>query len=119
MNYSLSDSEQLIMNLLWKNKHWMTIAELSMELEKEGVFWKRQTINTFLSRLIKKDMVVQNSRKYIYAHTKDEYETLRAQEYLTNEHGGSLRKFIAALSGHAEIDEEDTAALLQYLEKFK
>ena len=80
---------------------------------------KRQTINTFLSRLIKKDMVVQNSRKYIYAHTKDEYETLRAQEYLTNEYGGSLRKFIAALSGQAEIDDEDTAALLRYLEKFK
>ena len=36
MNYSLSDSEQLIMDILWKNKHWMTIAELGTELEKKG-----------------------------------------------------------------------------------
>lgn len=119
MNYCLTDSEYMIMSILWSHKHWMTIVELGTELEKEGIFWKRQTINTFLSRLIKKDMVVQNSRKYIYAHTEDEFESLRAKEYLDLEYNGSLKKFIAALSGHKEIDDEDATALLQYLEKYK
>lgn len=119
MNYILTDSEYIIMNILWTQKHWMTIAELGAELEQRGIFWKRQTINTFLSRLIKKDMVVQNSRKYIFSHTKAEYESLRAREYLRSEYNGSLKKFLAALSGNQEIDAEDAATLLQYLEKFK
>lgn len=119
MNYCLTDSEYIIMSILWAHKHWMTIVELGAELEKKGVFWKRQTINTFLSRLIKKDMVVQNSKKYIYAHTEEEYESLRAREYLTSEYGGSLKNFIVALSGHKEIDDEDVTTLLQYIEKYR
>lgn len=119
MNYFLTDSEQVIMSILWAHKHWMTIVELGTALEQKGIIWKRQTINTFLARLIKKDMVVQNSRKYIYAHTKEEYESLRAKEYLNSEHNGSLKKFLAALSGDKEIDAEDAATLLQYLEKYK
>lgn len=119
MKYCLSDSEQLIMDILWAHEQWMTIVELSAELEKRGISWKRQTINTFLSRLIKKDMVVQSSRKYAYAHTAKEYESLRAREYLSSEYGGSLKKFIAALSGDQELAAEDAGALLQYLEQFK
>ena len=52
MYNNLTTSEQAIMNGLWESKQWMTINELIEYFEKSGKIWKRQTVNTFLTRLI-------------------------------------------------------------------
>lgn len=119
MNYSLTDSEQKIMDILWKYAQWMTIAELGAELEKDGILWKRQTINTFLSRLIKKGLAVQNGRKYIYTCTKEEFQTGKAREFLKEEFGDSFKKFVVALSGHKGLNQNDMEGLMNELEKYR
>lgn len=97
----------------------MSIAEISASLQKEhNIFWKRQTINTFLSRLIKKQLVVQTGRVYTYIYTMEEYEQARAKDLLQKEYNGSLMNFVAALTGHQDLDEENYEALIQYLEKY-
>lgn len=119
MKYFMTDAEQMIMEIFWKHAQWMTTAELSQELEMQGIEWKRQTINTFLTRLMKKDLVIQNKRKYIYACTRAEYETMRAKEFLKEEYGGSFRKFAAALSGHQELADGDIQCLLEELKQYR
>lgn len=118
MKYNLSNSEQRIMRILWTKQQWVTISDMMKILEPEGILWKRQTINTFLSRLIKKGLVIQNSRKYIFAYTEEEYKGLKAKELL-NDYGGSLMNFVTALSGNNEIPTNEVEQLQKYLETCK
>jgi len=119
MKYDLSNSEQKIMNILWSKHQWITINEIIKILEPEEIFWKRQTVNTFLSRLINKGLVIQNSRKYIYAYTEEEFETLKAKELLNEDYGGSLVNFLTALSGNKRINNDEVENLKKYLEDYK
>jgi len=67
---------------------------LIKELEAPGISWKRQTINTFLGRLLEKGLVIHDSekRKYIFAYTKEEYVSHRVKEFLDEEYSGSIKK---------------------------
>lgn len=119
MKNNLTPAEQAIMDVLWKNNHWMTISELIKYFESQGKEWKRQTVNTFLARLIEKGLVVKNGRKYIYAYTKEEYDAQKASELLNTLYGGSLKKFVAALSGRQTLKSEDIKELRDYLDNFE
>ena len=107
MKQDITPAEQAIMNVLWESKHWITINELIEYFEHLGKEWKRQTVNTYLTRLIEKGLVVKNGRKYIYAYTKEEYEAQKASEVLNALYGGSLKKFVAALSDSHSLKSED------------
>lgn len=120
MSYSMSDSEQLIMEILWSHPGQMSIAEISTILqEKYGIVWKRQTINTFLARMSSKNLVTQTGRMYTYTHTIAEYKKCKAEEFLHDEYGGSLKNFVASLAGYQDLEEHDYEILLQYLKKYQ
>lgn len=118
MKQTLTAAEQAIMDVLWESKHWMTINELIEYFKYSGKEWKRQTINTFLTRLIEKGLVVKNGRKYIYAYSKEEYNAQRASELLTTLYNGSLKNFVAALSSTHVLKSEDIQELKEYLDQF-
>lgn len=117
MNSELTPAEQTIMEALWENGHWMKISELMGFLEEKGIFWKRQTINTFLTHLEEKGFVKKEGRAYLYICDKEEYEAQKAGELLNTYYGGSLKNFVAALSGNHVLDEEDLRELRDYLEQ--
>lgn len=57
MNFlNLSPAEAEIMDLLWEGGE-RTNRELLISLNANGRDWKRQTLNTLLTRLIAKDLV--------------------------------------------------------------
>ena len=116
MNFSISASEEEILTVLWDTKHWMTCKELMEYFNDNGKSWKRQTINTFLARLIQKGLVVKNQNKYIYAYTKEEFDALKTKEILDAFYDGSLKNFITALSGTKKISSDEVSALKEYLD---
>lgn len=120
MEYRMSTSEQLIMEILWSCEAMMSITEIGNILQQQkNILWKRQTINTFLARLIKKGLVVQNGREYTYAYSIDDYKKLKAEEFLQEEYNGSLKRFVAALSGSQKIDKQEYEELIEYLNTYK
>ncbi|MCI9359559.1 MAG: BlaI/MecI/CopY family transcriptional regulator [Hungatella sp.] len=119
MELNLTSAEQAIMSALWEGKHWMTINELIECCSHLGKTWKRQTVNTFLTRLIEKGLVVKNGRKYIYAYSKEEYEAQKASQLLDTFYNGSLRNFVVALSGNCSLDAQDIKELREYLDTFQ
>lgn len=116
MDFGISTSEEEILTALWSTKHWMTCKELMEYFNNKGKSWKRQTINTFLARLIQKGLVVKNQNKYIYAYTKEEFDALKTKEILDTFYNGSLKNFIAALSGTKKISSDEVSALKEYLD---
>ncbi|RGE70614.1 hypothetical protein DWY69_16950 [Eisenbergiella massiliensis] len=61
---SLSPAEAEIMELLWEGGE-KTNRELLFYLNTDGRDWKRQTLNTLLTRLIAKNLV-KKKRSQIY-----------------------------------------------------
>ena len=58
-NYRVSDSEMEVMKMLWRQKEGIKQSQLLDLFTKEGKEWKRQTLNTFLSRLETKGLVIR------------------------------------------------------------
>lgn len=117
INTKITPSEEEIMELLWKEARWMTIREMMDHLEKNGKYWKRQTLNTFLVHLIEKGLVIKNGRKYIYAYSKKQFQTDFACYMLDDWYEGSVKNFVSALSGSSKLTQEDASELKRYLEE--
>lgn len=117
MKYSLSPAEEEILKVLWENKKWTTCSELVSYFHKQGKDWKRQTVNTFLSRLLEKGFVVKNGRSYIYSFTKEEFDSLKAKELVETFYSGSVKNFMSALTGKNTLDPKYVNELKEYLDE--
>lgn len=115
MNYTLSNSEKEILDILWKKQRWTTCSEL-VDHFKEEKDWKRQTINTFLTHLVAKGLVVKDGRKYIYRYTEQEFESYKAAELVEVLYEGSIKKFISALTGKNKLSQKYADELKEYLD---
>lgn len=122
MSKTLSDTEYEIMCYFWETEDEKGFSELVNYFENErGKIWKKQTLNTFLTRLIQKNLLqfrkAGNKKIYSSNMTKKEYERFCAQEILNGNYDGKLTKFLAALMGEARIAELDEQALVADLLK--
>ncbi len=111
MRFNLNDTEKEILKFLWDHKQWTSGAEFWEYFNKNGKAHKRQTVNTYLSRMTDKGLLVKHNKKYIYALTEKEYEKEKAKEVLDELYDGSLRNFISALTGCTSISKEDALKL--------
>ena len=119
MRFDLSETEKSILELSWSRKCWMAGAEFWSQLNEQGRSFKRQTVNTYLSRMSDKGLLIKNKTKYIYAFTKEEFEEKRAAEVLNTMYNGSLKNFLTALTGNIKISPDEASELRNYLDKLK
>ncbi len=117
MKYSLSNTEQMIMERLWEIKKWTTGAEFWEYFNSKGKSSKRQTVNTYLARMTEKGLLVKNGTAYMYAFTREEYEQRRAKDILDSMYHGSLKKFVAALNGAKRLNQQEKEELKAYLDE--
>lgn len=110
-SYKLAAAEREIMEVLWTNDGKLSTGDLMDQMQKRGKKWKRQTLNTLLTRLEEKE-VISRPRAYVEAKmTEKDLKQLQAKEILDHFYGGKLKNFCAALVGNAKIDEEEAARL--------
>ena len=81
----------------------------------DGRDWKRQTLNTLLTRLIAKNLVKKNGHKFMAEISKQEYNSAQAQSVLETMYNGSLANFIMTLTGGNQLSEEEAATLRKLL----
>ena len=106
----MSRSEALIMDYLWEEGTGKMFSEfmtyLSNNTEK---VWAKQTVNTFLRRLIDKGLIrtEMRGRKKVYyaALTIPEYEKVRTRYLLDELYVGSVIRFLSALTGGRNISD--------------
>lgn len=118
MFFNLSETEKNILELLWKKQCWMSGAEFWEYFNANGKPSKRQTINTYLSRMVDKGILIKHGTKYMYVHSRTEWEEKKAHEILSTLFDGSLKKFVVALTGNKKISQKDAEELRAYLNKF-
>lgn len=117
-NYGMSDAEQEVMEKLWDQKMCMKQSQLLALFESDGKDWKRQTLNTFLSRLEEKGLVRRENRMVEATCSREEYNYLQVKAAIDSMYGGRLSNFVAAFTQENGIDEEEAEALTRILEKY-
>lgn len=106
---NLSEADSIIMDILWREgecSNAIILKEIEDKLE-----WSRQTVRTYLVRLVEKGLVgirEVNKRTYHYypTVTKAEYAADKTGSIL-NKYYGSLSHMVAGILQQEDIPEED------------
>jgi len=120
-NYGLSDAESLIMNMIWESEKPLLFSEImNYTTEKEGKTWKKQTVHTYLTRLIKKGVLMNTGGggRNIYQPTmsKEDFISNWTSDFLDRTFDGSLSSFMLALTGSKKrLKQKDIDELKQFL----
>ena len=85
--------------------------------------WKKQTLNTFISRLIEKGLLKKEKEGtktcYQMKITKAQFKQNKARAILKESYDGKISHFIAALTGDDAITDVDEQELLSQIKAIK
>ena len=120
--YNLTKSEEEIMELLWETDRKMSSKEILDHFNEHcGKDWKKQTLNTFLAKLLQAGFIdrISKDRKYLYVPliTRMEYKQKGAERFIRDSYSGSFMKFVSALSGGEMISKEEAEEIRKLLEE--
>jgi len=121
-NYpSLSEADYAVMEILWQKGKAKSSDIYKALFEAYG--WSRQTVGTYLKRLVEKGLVTtqeKNKRDYIYfpAVTKEVYGADITGDYLSR-YFGSLSHMVAGLMQNEHFSNQEIEELEALIREYK
>ena len=117
---AMSATEFQILKYLWSRETPATFSEIMTHFnEEEKKEWKKQTVNTFLTRLAQKGFLnIDKSGKraiYIPSVSKKKYYEDYAQQIIEDSYEGSLKNFICAFTENHKLTSNEKEELLTYV----
>ena len=101
MLQQISESELVLMKLIWKNGGTALYSHIIDELEKESNSWNKNTVLTLLSRMIEKKYLkirkIGRRNEYIALVTEQEYQTVQTSSFLNKVYNGNVRTLVSTL----------------------
>ncbi|MDE6202676.1 MAG: BlaI/MecI/CopY family transcriptional regulator [Lachnospiraceae bacterium] len=101
MLQQISESELVLMNIIWKNGGIALYSFIMDELEKDRNEWKKNTVLTLLSRLIDKKFLKTNKigrrNEYAAVVTQQEYQAMQTHRFLDRIYGGDVKNLVSTL----------------------
>ncbi len=105
--FDISEAELTVMEKLWEQEESIKQSQLLALFEEDGKEWKRQTLNTFLSRL-------EDKGKAVYS--REEYNCMQMKAAIDYMYGGRLSNFMTAFVKKNKINESEAKELIRILE---
>lgn len=97
----ISESELILMKIIWKNGGTALFSHIMQELAKEQNEWKNNTVLTLLSRLTAKNYLktkkLGRRNEYIAAVSEQEYQTAQTHGFLDKVYEGNAKNLVATL----------------------
>lgn len=119
--YNLSEAEYEIMEYIWKRNCMLKFSDIMEYLSEKVHEWKKQTVQTFLTRLIEKGVLKAQKeghcRLYYPAMSEEEYISKWTKNIVKNAFGNSLKEFLVAFTGGKKLTKEEAAELHDFLEQ--
>jgi len=101
MERQISESERVLMKIIWKNGGAALYSLIMEELEKEKNEWKNNTVLTLLSRLVEKRFLkvrkIGRRNEYVAAVTEAEYQAMQTNSFLDKVYGGNVKNLVSTL----------------------
>ena len=89
---SVSEAELEVMEKLWDQEGAIKQSQLLALFEADGKAWKRQTLNTFLSRLEDKGLVKRENRMVETVYSRETYYNMQMNATINRMYGGKMNK---------------------------
>ena len=117
----LSDSELELMRVVWGRGGRARFAQVMEALAAQGKDWKANTVLTFLSRLVEKEMlaVEKNGRLNVYVALlrEEDYADQHTRSFLDRVYGGNAGRLVSSLLKQDCLTAEDLDELKAFWEK--
>ncbi len=101
MAQQISESELILMKIIWKNGGTALYSHIMEELEKDKNEWKNNTVLTLLSRLVEKKFLkikkIGRRNEYTATVTEAEYQAMQTHRFLDKVYGGNVKNLVSTL----------------------
>lgn len=117
----LSEADSIIMEILWRDTETSSSAILK-EIE-EPLHWSRQTVRTYLKRLMDKGLVgAKETKKRVYSYypvvSKEDYAADKTGSFL-NAYYDSLSHMVAGIVKNENITDSDLDELEALIKRLR
>ena len=107
----ISESELILMKIIWKNGGTALFSHIMQELAKEQNEWKNNTVLTLLSRLTAKNYLktkkLGRRNEYSAAVSEQEYQTAQTHGFLDKVYEGNVKNLVATLLRQDILTEQE------------
>lgn len=114
----MSESELVLMRIIWEKGGTAMFAEIMEELERQGRAFKNNTTLTLLSRLIEKKYlkISKTGRRNIYLAlaSQESYNAAQTKNLLDKVYEGSVKDLVNTLLTHGMVSEEEKEELRRF-----
>lgn len=103
----ITNSESLVMSILWEAVQQLTVSHIRESLEKT-TDWNRSTIKTLIRRLVSKEAVEATMKEVYYYKpliTEDEYNQYITQDLIDRLYNGSANNLVSSLLDNKKLDD--------------
>ena len=101
MAQQISESELVLMKIIWKHGGAALYSVIMEELQKDKNEWKNNTVLTLLSRLGEKKFLkvkkIGRRNEYVATVTEAEYQTMQTHSFLNKVYGGNVKNLVSTL----------------------
>ena len=115
---TITESEYLIMKILWNSEKAMTVSDVYGQLE--GKEWTSSTVSTLLQRLAGKNIIgfdKKGKTHYYYPlMKKEEYSVNETKSLISKLYDGSLKNLVASLYNNKAVTKEEIDDLKKMFE---
>jgi len=123
MMQQISESELVLMKIIWKNGGTALYSYIMEELEKDRNEWKKNTVLTLLSRLVEKGFLRTNKigrrNEYRAVVAEREYQAAQMQNFLDRVYGGNVSGLVSTLLQQDILSEEEMKEIEAFWQKKK
>lgn len=101
MAQQISESELVLMKIIWKNGGAALYALIMEELEKDKNEWKNNTVLTLLSRLVEKKFLkvkkIGRRNEYVAIITEADYQAMQTHTFVHKIYCGNVKNLVSTL----------------------
>ncbi|MBC1723208.1 BlaI/MecI/CopY family transcriptional regulator [Listeria seeligeri] len=120
---SISKSEFEVMKVIWDFGRAVQYVDVAEKLAEKGYSWKKNTILTFLTRLVEKKLLrvkkIGRKNEYYALVSESEYLGQQTENFLEDIYEGDVKGLITNLVQKDLITADEIDDLQQYWKRMK
>ncbi|EHD1272838.1 BlaI/MecI/CopY family transcriptional regulator [Listeria monocytogenes] len=120
---SISKSELEVMKIIWDFGRAVQYANVAGKLEEKNYSWKKNTVLTFLTRLVEKNLLnvkkVGRKNEYYALVSENEYLERQTETFVEEIYEGDVKGLITNLVQNDLISPDELEDLQQFWKRMK
>lgn len=121
--HAVSDSELQLMHIVWDLGGRARFAQVMDVLEQNDSPWNKNTVLTFLARLVDKGLLSTEKfgrrNEYIAQVSQQDYQASQTQTLVEKVYRGSVKGLVASLLQSDSLSQQDLKELRQFWQEEK